>query len=207
MWRADRRANKKENMSSERKRISNRANAQASTGPKTAPGKSRATRNAYRHGLSVRIFANPALSVEAEELALEIAGKGANPEVVEYARRVAEAQIDLVRVRQARHDILSGELNDPEFRPRTQLKAMADVVEMFSRYWRRNGPEAAVPAEVAEYAYDVFDRKPQGPEKLAHILFDLSPRLIAMDRYERRALSRRKFAVRAFDLARQRSPN
>ena len=47
-----------------------------------------------------------------------------------------------------------------------------------------------------------FHWKPQGAEKFAHILSDLAPKLVAIDRYERRALSRRKFAIRDFDAAR-----
>ena len=46
---------------------------------------------------------------------------------------------------------------------------------------------------------------PQGPHKLATILSQEAKKLLAMDRYERRALSRRKFAIRAFDEARRRS--
>ena len=41
----------------------------------------------------------------------------------------------------------------------------------------------------------------EGPEKFALIISDLSQQLAAMARYERRAFSRRKFAIRAFDKA------
>ncbi len=44
--------------------------------------------------------------------------------------------------------------------------------------------------------------QPKGAEKFARILSDLSGKLSRMDRYERRVLSRRKTAVKAFDAAR-----
>jgi hypothetical protein len=47
----------------------------------------------------------------------------------------------------------------------------------------------------------------EGQDKLATILLEEAKELLAMDRYERRALSRRKFAVRAFDEARRRDCN
>ena len=99
-------------MTSTRKLKTNRANAQASTGPKTVKGKARAAQNACRHGLSLSVFADPALSAEAENLAREIAGEGTSPDVVGCARRIAEAQIDIVRVRQARRDLLSRDLDN-----------------------------------------------------------------------------------------------
>jgi hypothetical protein len=57
----------------------------ASTGPKTARGKTRAAQNALRHGLSLPILEGQALSVEAERLAREFAGEGATAEIVEHA--------------------------------------------------------------------------------------------------------------------------
>jgi hypothetical protein len=67
---------------------------------------------------------------------------------------------------------------------------------------RRFGPDAVLPPLVAEHADRVLHWKPQGAEKLAYIVSDLAPKLAALDRYERRALSRRKFAIRALDTAR-----
>jgi hypothetical protein len=48
---------------------------------------------------------------------------------------------------------------------------------------------------------EILSSKPQGPYKFAAILADKARELLALDRYERRALSRRKFAIRAFDAA------
>ena len=102
-------------MTSDHKIKANRANAQASTGPKTADGRARAARNALRHALSLPVCSNPALSEEVETLAREIAGPDANAETQDLARQVAEAQIDLRRVRYARHKLLSDALADPHY--------------------------------------------------------------------------------------------
>jgi hypothetical protein len=133
--------------------------ARASTGPQTTRGRARAARNALRHALSLPVGSVPALSEEVEALAGEIAGPGANAATQELARRVAEAQINLRRVRYARHQFLS----------------------------------------------DTLSKTSSGPDKLGTILSGEAKKLLPMDRYERRALSRRKFAIRAFDEARRRS--
>src|SRR5262245_5306954 len=66
----------------------NRANARASTGPKTDQGRAHSARNARRHGLSLPVLSNPALSEEVEPLARDIAGAGATQEILELASRL-----------------------------------------------------------------------------------------------------------------------
>ena len=181
-------------MTSERKVRTNRANAQASSGPKTARGRSHAARNALRHALSLSVYSDPALFKELEALAREIIGTNANPEMQELARRIAEAQIDLRRVRHARHQILSQDLTDPDYESEAMLRKKSALV---LHCLRRLGPSAPMPDNMMEFLFS----KPQGPYKFAAILADKARQLLALDRYERRALSRRKFAIRAFDTA------
>jgi hypothetical protein len=103
----------------------NRENARASSGPKTANGRARSARNRLRHALSLPVYSNPALSEEVATLAREIAGPAANAEIQELARQVAEAQIDLRRVRYARHQLLCDGLANPYY------EARADTREKF----------------------------------------------------------------------------
>ena len=182
-------------MTSERKIKANRANSRASTGPKTALARARAARNALRHGLSLSIHSARALSEEVEALAREIAGTDVDDaERRELACRIAEAQIDLRRVRHARHQILSKALSDPDYESEIMLAKKSALV---IRCLRRLGPSAPLPDKVMEFV----SSKPRGPYKFATTLADKARQLLALDRYERRAPSRRKFAIRAFDAA------
>jgi hypothetical protein len=184
-------------VTSARKITANRANARASTGPQTTRGRARAARNALRHGLSLPVGSIPAMSEEVETLAREIAGPGANAETQELARRVAEAQIDLRRVRHARHQFLSDTLSW-EYYSYTKMRMKVKILRALLR---PNPPD--ISTEALEFA--TSNPSLEGPDKLATILLEQAKELLAMDRYERRALSRRKFAVRAFDEARART--
>ena len=134
-------------MTSARKRFANAQNARRCTGPKTAVGKARSARNALRHGLNLPVLADPALTPDVEELGRKIVtsvvGADTDPRRLELAWRIAEAQLDIVRVRHVR-------------------------LPLFEQV-------AAEPSVLVE--------------------------LLRLDRYERRARSRRKFAIREFQTA------
>ena len=106
-------------MTSARKVEANRANARRSTGPKTAAGRAKAAQNASRHGLRIPVLSNPILSAEVETMARRIAGD-ASPELLELARKIAEAEIDVIRVRRARSDLVSDELSEFNLRYKTR---------------------------------------------------------------------------------------
>jgi ribosomal protein S14 len=182
-------------LTSDRKISSNRKNARGSTGPKTAQARVRAARNALRHALSVSVYSDPALSEEVEVLAREIAGSEANAEIQELAHQIAEAQIDLRCVRCARHQFLTRTLAEPYYDSRANAR---EKMAMLGRLLGKDPPDVPLDALVS-----VVTSTPQGPHKLATILSQEAKQLLAMDRYERRALSRRKFAIRAFDAARR----
>ena len=102
-------------MTSTRKIKANRANAQASTGPRTGQGKACSALNARRHGLSLSVTSNPVLAEQVETLAREFVGRSSDPEIGELAHDLAEAQIDLIRIRWARHDLLVRDLGDANY--------------------------------------------------------------------------------------------
>jgi hypothetical protein len=106
-------------MISARKLRSNRANARLSTGPKTAQGRRRSAKNALRHGLSLPVLSDPSLSPEVNGVARQIAGTDAAPQIQELARHIAEALVDLRRIRDLRHDLMSRALGDPDYDSRT----------------------------------------------------------------------------------------
>jgi hypothetical protein len=183
---------------SAQKTRANRANAQASTGPKTAAGKTRAAQNARRHGLSLSVIADPVLSEEVEVLARAFADEATDAEIYQLARRVAEAQIQLRQVRYARHRLLSQTMSVPEYDSSANLR---EKMKMVVRCLRITGPFTPMPDHVLELLY----AWPVGPDKFATILMDMVHQLFVLDRYERRALSRRKLAIRALDEAKRQS--
>lgn len=170
----------------------NRANAHRSTGPRSRAGKSRSAHNARRHGLSIAVWADPALSAEAEALALELAGPAASLELQQWARIAAVAHIDVDRVRRTRHSLITQGLADPVPMPTTVRAAMKQAQDLI-RLDELSSQGRYIPWHLRSAA-----QIPKGANKVAVVIANLAQQLTVLERYERRALSRRKWAFRRF---------
>ena len=89
-------------MASERQIAANRRNARKSTGPRSGAGKKRASRNAYRHGLALNITSTAVFAKQLDKLVGQITGETEDAMELERARAIAQAELDLARVRQAK---------------------------------------------------------------------------------------------------------
>jgi hypothetical protein len=183
-------------LTSDRQWRANQANAKASRGPRTKAGKARSARNALRHGLSVPVCREPSLSLQAEEIALKLVGPDPDETLLDRARAFAEAQVDLNRVRARRNALVAQLLADPEYHPLSAYKTQVRRMRTIERVRR-----------ILKKFSNFGDINPQielkllkDDEKFATIVEDRTRELAALDRYERRAISKRKSAIRDFDL-------
>jgi hypothetical protein len=83
----------------------NRRNAKRSTGPRTASGKSKSSRNALRHGLSLPLTIDGSTMAEIDELARLLAHGEIDNTTATV--EVAAAQVDLQRIQRIRRDVLA----------------------------------------------------------------------------------------------------
>jgi hypothetical protein len=173
-------------MASERQIAANRRNARKSTGPRSGAGMKRASRNAYRHGLTLSITSTAAFAKQLDKLVREIAGDTKDAIMLERARAIAQAELDLARVRQAKVALIErasafGAL-DP---PRLTVTQMIRLLNAFDR------GRLIVPKPSDSSA----TMPPHEPERSAEAVRRVLPELRKLNRYERRAAARRDRAV------------
>jgi hypothetical protein len=106
-------------------------------GPKTAAGRLKSSRNAFRHGLSLPLRLDTAMSANADAIARLLTRDQEDEEQLTAAIEVAQAQLELVRIRAVRAELMSaGELTSGNL-PRLQRLAALDRHERFARTKRR----------------------------------------------------------------------
>jgi hypothetical protein len=136
-----------------------------------------ASRNAVRHGLAISVLEDPAACRDIEDLALALAGDRRDSTHLALARDAAKAAIELRRVREARLSLMrsiNGQLGPP-------------------------GAPGTAPSETSttQGGPEVTSEKPVAASSSRNLRKSLSD-LRRLERYERRAFSRRKAALRAF---------
>jgi hypothetical protein len=165
--------------SSERRIAANRRNALLSTGPRSAAGRGRVSKNALRHGLAVRVLEDPRMAVDVETLARALSDQ--EDRLLAQARIVAESELDLERIQQANVSLINSRIASVASRPQ-----QADIAAGAGAQGLRNetlidrrGPDDRMRSEV-----------------LGEAMVELSPELWKLTRYERRASSRRNKAMK-----------
>jgi hypothetical protein len=112
-------------LATEKQIAANRRNAQRSTGPRTAAGKLKSSRNAYRHGLSGLMPPDPAMSDKVDSIARALAGEQAAEDRLAPAKDLAGAQLELIRIRSTRTEQLAkADLNDCTLQELKRLAAL-----------------------------------------------------------------------------------
>ena len=176
-------------VASERQTAANRRNAQKSTGPRSAGGKRRARRNAYRHGLGA---ADPLFGSGEEELeafARSIAGDHAGLLALIAARDVARAEFQLAKIWRVKVALINrvwtfGSLDsalDPPLLTAREITNWGPILEATGRFLKPPDVESSMPSA--------------DPERTAEAVVRTLSELLKFDRYERRATASRNRAV------------
>ena len=175
-------------MASERQIAANRRNARKSTGPRSGAGRKRASSNAYRHGLSLSITSTAAFAKQLDKLARKIAGNTDDAITLERAGAIAQAELDLARVRRAKVALIERASAFGEFDPPRSFTSVTRIIRFLNAFYPGR---VALPKPLDSSA--TMPR--QEPGRSAEAIRRVLPDLRKLDRYERRAAAQRERAV------------
>lgn len=176
-------------MATERQLAANRRNAQRSTGPRSSQGKKQASQNARRHGFSRKTASCDFEAVE--QLARELVGQHAGFVRLELARQAAEAHLTIRLVSQTKSRLINRILTFGELRaqepdvPRMPAKTFWHFLELChltESFPRPPDATRTMPADASDRTAEAIRRA--------------LPDLVRLERYARRAASRRDAAMR-----------
>jgi hypothetical protein len=177
-------------MASERQIAANRRNARKSTGPRSGAGKKRASRNAYRHGLNLSITSTAAYAKQLDKLVREIAGDTEDPILLERARTIVQAELELARVRQAKVALIKRTSAFGELDPPQAFSSVTHIIRLLNATDRGRVPSFPEPVDSSA------TMPSQEPDRSAEAIRRALQELRRLNRYERRAAARRNRAVR-----------
>ena len=225
-------------MTSNNKIAANRRNGRESCGPRTAAGKSIASRNALRHGLAAFALRQSVPSAEINEFAGALCGDDRDPALFAQAVKIAENEMTLRAIRAQQVAVIE-RLREPYVAPFSRKDNSLElakgrsfeawlahreirvrVPELLQKYKDQipppeldeNSPEWCRYGELIPLCLKVLLQEPDDVaeeirerarkrieerdehEALAAAVGDL----IRLDRYQRRAWSRQKRAIREF---------
>src|SRR5262245_48969582 len=179
-------------MASERQIAANRRNARKSTGPRSGAGRNRASHNAYRHGLTLSIVSIKEYAKQLETFVRKIVGDTKDTVKLERARTIAQAELELARVRRVKVALIEragvfGELDPPQLAAAGSIRLLNAAV----RDRDINAINAVLRGSDIDSIEASASMPSQEPERSAEAVRRVLPELRKLDRYERRAAAQR----------------
>jgi hypothetical protein len=195
-------------MSSQARLAANRANARKSRGPRTAAGRTRASRNALRHGLAAISRHNPAYFPEIGRMASAYCEGDTDPLLFEQALIIAESDIILICLGAERLAAIE-RMRDPDAIPFSDSKAslarararFAQAKRAYAQLVKAKQAKAGSTSDKGKASISAQKNKephPPAQRDECDAMCRAAPDLTRLERYERRAASRRNRAIREF---------
>jgi hypothetical protein len=201
-------------MSSPSQIAASRANGRKSRGPRTAAGKAASSRNALRHGLTADLRRNPTLMAEMDDLLRAYCGDLTDPLLIDQVLIIASCDVLLRLLRNERMAVIE-RLHDSSAIALVKGDNSMELASARGREFDRAVDELKLIAAkhgIQEksmcymYPPETDNMPPQPgwqPNRIqsrheTDALCEALPDLMRLNRYERRAWSRRKRAMREF---------